>query len=52
MMLRVENDRRFSLGHARITLEGVQAPTDGGFRIVREGYAAANLGRRGWQVQE
>ena len=52
MMLRVENDRRLSLGHARITLEGVQAPTDGGFRIVREGYAAANLGRRGWQVQE
>jgi hypothetical protein len=52
MMLRVENDRRFSLGHARITLEGVQVPSDGGFRIVREGYAAANLGRRGWQVQE
>ena len=52
MMLRVENDRRFSLGHARITLAGVQAPGDGGFRIVREGYAAANLGRRGWQVQE
>ena len=52
MMLRVENDRRFSLGHARITLAGVQAPSDGGFRIVREGYAAANLGRRGWQVQE
>jgi len=25
MMLRVENDRRFSLGHARITLAGVQA---------------------------
>jgi hypothetical protein len=52
MMLRVENDRRFSLGHARITLAGVQVPSDGGFRIVREGYAAANLGRRGWQVQE
>lgn len=52
MMLRVENDRRLSLGHARITLAGVQAPSDGGFRIVREGYAAANLGRRGWQVQE
>ena len=52
MMLRVENDRRFSLGHARITLAGVQAPSDGAFRIVREGYAAANLGRRGWQVQE
>ena len=52
MILRVENDRRFSLGHARITLAGVQAPSDGGFRIVREGYAAANLGRRGWQVQE
>jgi hypothetical protein len=52
MMLRVENERRFSLGHARITLAGVQAPSDGGFRIVREGYAAANLGRRGWQVQE
>lgn len=52
MMLRVENDRRFSLGHARITLAGVPAPSDGGFRIVREGYAAANLGRRGWQVQE
>ncbi len=52
MMLRVENDRRFSLGHARITLVGLQAPADGGFRIVREGYAAANLGRRGWQVQE
>jgi hypothetical protein len=52
MMLRVENDRRFSLGHARITLAGVQGPGDGGFRIVREGYAAANLGRRGWQVQE
>ncbi len=52
MMLRVENERRFSLGHARITLEGVQAPSDGGFRIVREGYATANLGRRGWQVQE
>ena len=52
MMLRVENDRRFSLGHARITLAGVQASSDGGFRIVREGYAAANLGRRGWQVQE
>lgn len=52
MMPRVENDRRFSLGHARITLEGVQAPSDGGFRILREGYAAANLGRRGWQVQE
>ena len=52
MMLRVENDRRFSLGHARITVEGVQVPSDGAFRIVREGYAAANLGRRGWQVQE
>jgi hypothetical protein len=52
MMLRVENDRRFSLGHARITVEGVQVPSDGGFRILREGYAAANLGRRGWQVQE
>jgi hypothetical protein len=52
MMLRIENDRRFSLGHARITLQGVQTPTDGGFRIVREGYSAANLGRRGWQVQE
>ena len=52
MMLRVENDRRLSLGHARITLEGVQAPSDAGFRIIREGYAAANLGRRGWQVQE
>jgi hypothetical protein len=52
MMLRVENDPRFSLGHARITLAGVQGPGDGGFRIVREGYAAANLGRRGWQVQE
>jgi hypothetical protein len=52
MMLRVENDRRFSLGHARITLEGVTASGDGGFRILREGYAAANLGRRGWQVQE
>jgi hypothetical protein len=52
MMLRVENDRRFSLGHARITLEGLQLPGDGGFRIMREGYAAANLGRRGWQVQE
>jgi hypothetical protein len=51
-MLRVENDRRFSLGHARITLEGVTASGDGGFRILREGYAAANLGRRGWQVQE
>ena len=52
MMLRVENDRRFSLGHARITLAGVGAPSDGGFRILREGYAASNLGRRGWQVQE
>jgi hypothetical protein len=52
MMLRVENDRRFSLGHARITLQGVAASGDGGFRIFREGYAAANLGRRGWQVQE
>ena len=52
MMLRVENDRRLSLGHARITLEGVHAPSDAAFRIVREGYAAANLGRRGWQVQE
>jgi hypothetical protein len=52
MMLRVENDRRFSLGHARITIAGLQVPADGGFRIIREGYAAANLGRRGWQVQE
>jgi hypothetical protein len=52
MMLRVENDRRFSLGHARITIAGLQVPADGGFRIMREGYAAANLGRRGWQVQE
>jgi len=52
MMLHVENDRRLSLGHARITLPGMQAPGDGGFRIIREGYAAANLGRRGWQVQE
>lgn len=49
---RVENDRRFSLGHARITIAGLQVPADGGFRIIREGYAAANLGRRGWQVQE
>ena len=49
---RVENDRRFSLGHARITIAGLQVPADGGFRIMREGYAAANLGRRGWQVQE
>lgn len=52
MNLRVENDRRFSLGHARITIAGLQAPADGGFRIMREGYAAANLGQRGWQVQE
>lgn len=52
MMSRVENDRRFSLGHARITLAGLRVPADGGFRIMREGYAAANLGRRGWQVQE
>ncbi|MCA3361595.1 MAG: hypothetical protein ING08_00530 [Roseomonas sp.] len=52
MMLRAENDRRFSLGHARIIITGLQAPSDGAFRIVREGYAAANLGRRGWQVQE
>ena len=49
---RVENDRRFSLGHARITIAGLKVPADGGFRIMREGYAAANLGRRGWQVQE
>jgi hypothetical protein len=48
MNLRVENDRRFALGHARITLPGLQMPADGGFRIMREGYAAANLGRRGW----
>lgn len=52
MTPRVENDRRFSLGHARITIAGLEAPADGGFRLVREGYAAANLGRRGWQVQE
>ena len=52
MNLRVENDRRFALGHARITIPGLQMPADGGFRIMREGYAAANLGRRGWQVQE
>jgi len=52
MMPRVENDRRFSLGHARITIAGLQAPGDAGFQIMREGYAAANLGRRGWQVQE
>lgn len=52
MILRVENDRRLSLGHARITIAGLQAPANGGFRILREGYAAANLGRRGWQVQE
>jgi len=52
MILRVENERRLSLGHARITIAGLQAPADGGFRILREGYAAANLGRRGWQVQE
>jgi hypothetical protein len=52
MMLRAENDRRFSLGHARITIEGLRAPDDASFRIIREGYAAANLGRRGWQVQE
>ncbi|MFM8613248.1 MAG: hypothetical protein ACKOC9_00680 [Alphaproteobacteria bacterium] len=52
MNLRVENDRRHSLGHARITIAGLQVPADGGFRIMREGYAAANLGRRGWQVQE
>ena len=52
MILHVENDRRLSLGHARITIAGLQALADGGFRILREGYAAANLGRRGWQVQE
>lgn len=52
MILRVENDRRFSLGHARITIGGMQVPPNGEFRILREGYAAANLGRRGWQVQE
>ncbi|MFM7779044.1 MAG: hypothetical protein ACKPB8_09850, partial [Alphaproteobacteria bacterium] len=52
MNLSVENDRRLSLGHARITIAGLQVPADGGFRIMREGYAAANLGRRGWQVQE
>jgi len=52
MNLRVENDRRISLGHARITIAGLQVPADGSFRIMREGYAAANLGRRGWQVQE
>ncbi|MFN9092330.1 MAG: hypothetical protein ACK5V0_12730 [Alphaproteobacteria bacterium] len=52
MMLRAENDRRLSLGHARIRIAGLQAPSKGEFRIIREGYAAANLGRRGWQVQE
>jgi hypothetical protein len=46
MMPRVENDRRFSLGHARITIAGLQAPGDAGFQIMREGYAAASLGRR------
>ena len=52
MMLRVENDRRHSIGHARIVIQGMPMPNDGGFHLVREGYAAANLGRRGWQVQE
>ena len=52
MMLRVENDRRHSIGHARIVIQGLSMPHDGGFQLVREGYAAANLGRRGWQVQE
>lgn len=52
MMLRVENDRSHSIGHARIVIQGLSMPHDGGFHLVREGYAAANLGRRGWQVQE
>ena len=50
--LRAENDRQNALGHARLVIEGISKPADATFQITREGYAAANLGRRGWQVQE
>ncbi len=48
-----EPDDSRSIGHARIVIDGLaQAPTDAGFRIIREGYPTPNLGRRGWQVGE
>ena len=51
--LSAEPDLGRSLGHARIVLHGMaQPPGDAVFCIRREGYPAANLGQRGWQVRE
>ncbi len=50
--LRAEADTSRPLGHARIVLRGVAEGGDLRFCLLREGYAAAHLGARGWQVGE
>ncbi|WP_144299973.1 SEL1-like repeat protein [Elioraea rosea] len=50
--LRAEADTSRPLGHARIVLRGVAEGSDLRFCILREGYATAHLGPRGWQVGE
>lgn len=50
--LRAEADTTRPLGHARIVLRGVPHGGDLRFCLLREGYAAAHLGQRGWQVGE
>jgi hypothetical protein len=50
--LRAAADTTRPLGHARIVLRGVPEGGDLRFCLVREGYPAAHLGPRGWQLGE
>jgi len=50
--LRAQADTTRPLGHARIVLRGIAAGADLRFCLVREGYPAAHLGPRGWQLGE
>ena len=50
--LRAEADPSRPLGHARIVLRGVAEGADLRFGLMREGYPAAHLGPRGWQLGE
>lgn len=50
--LRARADPSRPLGHARIVLRGLPEGGDLRFGLVREGYAAAHLGPRGWQLGE
>ena len=51
IVIRVEIDETRPQGHARIVLrETTPAVAGGGFRLMREGYVAANLGPDGWDT--